>query len=184
MHTKSYRPYLAVFIAACLSFVLSAYWAVLAEPSDGVSPQHEAPRQPTLPTDVRRTIEAMFPDGKIEEVGLERQVVQFYEVSVIVDGRKSELTLTSDGTVLEIEKRIDTDSAPKAVRDKIVQLAQDGALKEVEQVEVHARLQAVPLKEPQIIYEAEFRMATGERGVRLSQNGESVDVDDENDHED
>ena len=45
-----------------------------------------------------------IPARHISEIELEPRIILIYDVSVIVDGQKRELTMMADGAVLEIEQ--------------------------------------------------------------------------------
>lgn len=176
MKPLSNRSYAAVALVACAGLWLSA--------SRG-----GAPAVGELPEAVKQAVAKILPGGQINEMELERRTVQLYEVSVATGGRQHEITITADGTVLEMEEKIESGKTPEAVMKKLRDLAGDAKLKEIERIEVRDELKVVPLGTPRVEYEAEYGVKGKERHIRLSEDGkqvggESEDDDDDDDKED
>jgi len=119
-------------------------------------------------------VENLLPGSEIDEIEYERRIIQLYDITVHVDGRVVEVSVTDDGTVLNIEEEVGMDQLPEAVARKLKELAQKGKLTEIERVEWHGELKATPLDQPRVEYEAELRIAGKEHLVRLTETGEDA----------
>lgn len=123
---------------------------------------------------VMASIEHLLPGAKIEQIELERRIIQLYDITVLVDDRVFEVTLTEDGGVLHLEEEVSRSDLPDTVVHALKDLQRHGRLAEVERVEHHGQLQVVALDVPRIEYEVELRIDGRERLIRLDDHGEPV----------
>ena len=73
-----------------------------------------------LPKAVLKVVKEKFPKSEIKGAAKEEEDGKTtYEVMLSVKGRGVNVALKADGTVLEIEKEIDVDDLPKAVRETL-----------------------------------------------------------------
>ena len=142
-----------------------------------------------IPETVRKAITALFPSGRVIGVETERHIIRLLEVSVLIDGREKEVTLTEDGIVVEVEEEIDADAIPDSVMQSLRELSQKGELTELERKQIYAQFQWVRLKSPRTEYEAEFHGKGRKHEVSLGEDGKIVgepldDDQDKDDHDD
>jgi hypothetical protein len=138
-----------------------------------------------LPAAAKQAIADKYPGATIGQTKLERRIVRVYEVDLTLDGKKAEVTVAHDGTILDIEQSVDPEQTPANIRGQFDQVSGGGTLKEVERVEVFAELGAVVLDQPRVEYETEFSFQDrADRGVRWTAEGQPLDDDDDDDDED
>ncbi len=157
-------------IVICLLSVLMIVCMYVTTPNPG-----QASGRVHLPSPAAiNAVEKLLPGGEIEEIEFERRIFQLYDITVRVDGRVVEVSVTDDGTVLNLEEEVGVDRLPDAVARKLKELSLNGKLTEVERVEWHGELKATPLDKPRVEYEAELKIAGRERLVRLTEDGEDA----------
>ena len=141
------------------------------------------------PAAVRDAARRLFPDGQIDEVVTDRRVVELYELTLNVGGRKRSVTVAADGTVMGVEREIGRTDAPEPVRAALERLERRGRITELEIAEIHADLGAIRLAQPRTEYEVELMVGGRVQKVRVSADGRidderDDDRDDEADQED
>lgn len=129
-----------------------------------------------VPKAVREAVKARFPAGEVTSVEKETadgKVV--YDIELKEKGRKYEMDIQEDGTVLEIEKEVPLKDLPKAVTDAIE--AKYPKAKVTEVMEVN---KVAGKKETPIHYEATIDTAD-KKGLEVivSLDGKSVKTEDE-----
>jgi hypothetical protein len=72
-----------------------------------------------LPGAVRKAAKAMFPTALIVGASKEEDDKTTYEVMFKHEGRAIDVTMAADGKILEIEKEIDDDDLPRAVKKAV-----------------------------------------------------------------
>lgn len=88
-----------------------------------------------LPEAVREAIKKKFPKAEIEKAAKEvEDGVTTYEVMLEVKDRAVDVALKADGTILEIEKEIPFDEAPKAVKKKLAAKYPGAKIGKIEEV--------------------------------------------------
>jgi hypothetical protein len=90
-----------------------------------------------LPAKVRESADKVVPGGRI--IGAEIEYVgdrKAWEVQKDVDGKKHEIVMTEDGTVLEREIEIAREDAPQEVLDAATRAIEGGTFKSVERIEI------------------------------------------------
>lgn len=127
-----------------------------------------------MPQAAQDTFMAAYPDMRVKDVKEVRRIARLYEVTVMTPQGEREVTLTSDGVLLDVEYLVDPKRAPAAVQDAIGRVTGDSKLEELELVEIHAEFVPMALDSPRVEYEAEFVKDKAERLVRLSESGEVV----------
>jgi hypothetical protein len=137
-----------------------------------------------LPEAVRKAVTQLFPNARITDMDREHKVIRMYEVELRQNGQEREAVVTDDGVVLEVEREINLDDAPRAVQKTLKRLSRRGRLSEVEEITVHGEIQVVKLESPRKIFEAEFRVGRREVEVRITEDGKIVGQDDEDDDDD
>lgn len=88
-----------------------------------------------LPEAVLKAIKKKFPKAEIEKAAKEvEDGVTTYEVMLEVKDRAIDVALKADGTILEIEKEIPFDEAPKAVKKKLAAKYPGAKIGKIEEV--------------------------------------------------
>lgn len=129
-----------------------------------------------VPKAVRDAVKARFPAGEVTSVEKETddgKVV--YDIELTEKGRKYEMDIREDGTVLEIEKEVPLKDVPKAVTDALAARYPKAKVTEVMEVnKVDGK------KETPIHYEATIDTAD-KKGLEVivSLDGKSVKTEDE-----
>jgi len=147
-----------------------------------------AAREPIMLSDAaQKAIEAAFPNAPVQSIERERLVVDAFDVELTVDGKKIDALVTVDGTILEIERRIDPANLPAAVRDSLTKIAAGTELQETEEIQLRGELKAMPIDKPRTVYEAEVSVNGKDRTIVVDANGKQtrgIEGDDDDDDED
>ena len=142
---------------------------------------------------VINAVKAEFPQAAVGEMEKETEGgVVVYEVELVQDGKEIEVTVTSGGVIMEVEREIAQAELPPAVAAAIAKAAGGAKIEEIEREEIRAVVRdgkVVKLDKPKIVYEAEFRKAGREVEVEVAADGtilktESEDDDDNDDDDD
>ncbi len=112
-------------------------------------------KQP-LPDEIKVTISELYPEATIEEVKLEREGLEVYEVELEQADLEFELTIAPDGTLVEVEDEIAIDELPDAVKSAIAQAAAGAQIEEVKREVTYYIVTLKKLEIPETTYEAEF----------------------------
>jgi len=118
-------------------------------------------RKVKLPAPVKAAVESAHPQSTIEKVKLEEEGLKLYEIEVTQNGKKYELTVAPDGTIVE-EEQEGVENLPDAVKAAIA-----GA--EVHEVNRQVAYWVITLKKldkPKVTYE-----------VELKQNGQKMEIE-------
>jgi Putative beta-lactamase-inhibitor-like, PepSY-like len=92
-----------------------AAYGLLALPADGRADEEKIPLE-RVPAAVMKAVKDKFPGATIREAEKEEEDGQtLYELELIYEGHKYEVTVKADGTITEIEKQIKPADLPKAV---------------------------------------------------------------------
>lgn len=121
------------------------------------------------PKSVQKTIKAHASEAEIKRIekGDEDGKV-VYEVQLIKTGKKTEITIASDGTLLSVEEEVSLSEVPEAVRKTIQAKAGSGKVESVEKV----------TKDGKTSYEA--KVTTGDKKVeiKIASDGKLLDTED------
>src|SRR5262245_33482740 len=91
--------------------------AILRASGRGAQEKGKSPSLDDLPRKVRDAVTARFPEARLTSVGKEtvgKDVV--WDIELTQKGRKYEMDIKEDGTVLEVEKEVFLKEWPKDVR--------------------------------------------------------------------
>jgi uncharacterized membrane protein YkoI len=88
-----------------------------------------------------------------------------YEVQLTVNGRSRDVTIASDGRVLEVEDEVPQDELPAAVREAIQKRAGSGTVSKVESLTKGGKL---------VAYEAHVRNGAKRSEIQVGPNGEPL----------
>jgi len=109
-----------------------------------------------LPAAVKAAIEALYPQAEIEEAEVEEEGLKVYEVELEQNGQEVELTVTPDGTLVEVETEMALEGLPELVAKAIAEAAEGATVKEVSKEVTYAVVKLVMLDEPETSYEVEL----------------------------
>ena len=126
------------------------------------------PQRPNdLPELVDEAVKEKFPRAVITEAEKENEDgVELYQIAVIQDGGDTEMTLSPNGVVVEIETRISRRDLPQAVSAAVAGTVGRGRLGKVTRLDVHALTDTgnlVELDRPRQLYEVQY-VPTGGKG--------------------
>jgi uncharacterized membrane protein YkoI len=106
-------------LAACA--VAGLVWAtpsVLSQDKDKAKPENIAPDK--LPEKIMKAVKKHFPDGKINKATKELEKGEtVYDIELTQKGRKHEMDIKADGTVVQIENEVALKDLPKAVAQAV-----------------------------------------------------------------
>src|SRR5262249_7605801 len=88
-----------------------------------------------LPREVVAAVKKKFPDAKLRQAGKEKEGKEYvFEVAIDNKGQKIDVTLQTDGTIMEIEKTIPFKELPEAVVKSLKAKYPKGSFKKAEEV--------------------------------------------------
>ena len=141
----------------------------------------------SLPRAAADAVKAAFPQASIEEVALDKEDgIELYEVELRQNGEETEVTVSPDGVIVEVETEVSLKDLPKAVADAIAKAAGGAKVEEVTREETRAVVRAgklVKLDQPKITYEAEFRRDGKEVEIELAPDGTILTTEGEDDED-
>ena len=112
--------------AICVSLVCSAF---------GTEKKEETVLWPDVPSAVRQAVKELVPRRTIQKIEKDDENGKTsYEFQVDRNGKKSEITLTTDGKLLSLEEVVALADAPAAVRQSLETQAAGGKMGTVEKV--------------------------------------------------
>jgi hypothetical protein len=95
-----------------------------------------------VPAKVLEAVKAKFPDAELTGASKEKENNEIiYEVSIKHDGHKIDVELKEDGTILAVEKTIDTKDLPEKVTDAIKEKYGKVTYKKAEEVSKKDKLE-------------------------------------------
>jgi len=146
-----------------------------------------------LPPKAAKAVKKAFPNAKIVDTELENENgVKLYEVTVVDDDRRFEVTVSPQGTLVEIENDVPVKDLPGPVVKTVAKHAKGGRITEAEKVEARAVVKAgklVKLDKPRTFYEIEVRKGGKELEINVLPDGTLLgrprwDDDDDDDDDD
>jgi uncharacterized membrane protein YkoI len=155
-------------IIGCLSVTTVATLLVLATGADSLA---EKVAYDKVPKKVRDAVEARFPDAKVSGVEKETEDGKIvYDIELKHKGRKYEMDIQEDGTVLEIEKEVAAKDLPKAVKTAVSAKYPGAKLKDIMEVNKVKDNKETPDHYEIIILTADNE----EREILVSLDGKSI----------
>lgn len=88
-----------------------------------------------------------------------------YELQLTVNGHSKDVSIASDGTVLEVEEQVDLSALPAGVREGLQKKAGAGKIAKVESLTKGGKL---------VAYEAQVLTGTKHSEVQVGPNGQSL----------
>jgi uncharacterized membrane protein YkoI len=124
-----------------------------------------------VPKKVRDAVEARFPDAKVSSVEKETEDGKVvYDIELKHKGKKYEMDIQEDGTVLEIEKEVAAKDLPKAVKAAVNAKYPGAKLKDIMEVNKVKGTKETPDHYEIIILTADNE----EREILVSLDGKSI----------
>ncbi len=109
----------------------------------------------SLPEAVQAALHQLLPGADIDEVGLEDEWPQLYEVRLVKGDVVKDVVVAKEGQVIEVETDLDEGALPETVRAAVTGMIPGAEIKKTEQKTVYAEIRIVVLAQPKILYEAE-----------------------------
>ena len=105
-------------------------------------------------------VKAAFPGASLAEATVESGgPPKLYEVELTEGQRVATVTVSADGTIVEVETTMDLSEAPKPVQEAVTKAVGDGKLLKLEKVEHRGRVRGgkiTMLEPPEVFYEAKY----------------------------
>jgi hypothetical protein len=124
----------------------------------------------TPPAAVKSAVQAAYPQATISNVKTEKEF-ELFEVFITQNAKESEVTVTPEGTVIEMEAKIDKANIPDAVAKALTTAAQGAEVKGVEQQTAYYVIKAVKLDKPEISYSADLVKDGKQCEITIAANG-------------
>lgn len=133
-----------------------------------------------LPSAVAKVIAREFPNARVTSVEREREHgVMFYEVNLKENGKRTEVEVSEDGVIGEIESVVSLDDVPKDVASEILAQANGAKIRWVERHERRGRVRSGKLLrvgKPTVTYEAKI-ISRGKQGsIKVRASDEAANV--------
>jgi hypothetical protein len=136
----------------------------------------------SLSAAAQAAVKALFPNAKIEKCKMEEEEIKMCEVEVKDGNQESQIKLTDDGTVAEVETDETMDTMPAAVVQAFK--AQGGEVKEVKKGVEYAQLKLVKLDTPITTYEAEITKDGKRVEIKVAADGKIIEHEAKKEHKD
>lgn len=121
-------------------FTASAVALLLAIP--GLA-QEKKLKKSELPAAVQKTVDEQSQGATVRGFSTEKENGQtIYEAELTISGHSRDISMDSNGSVLEVEDQVDFDSLPAAVQDGLKKKAGPGKITKVESLTKKGRLVA------------------------------------------
>lgn len=143
---------------------------------DGTIVGKDKGKSSALPAAAAEALKKAFPDATFEKIEREREgMARLHEVKLRQPGREIEVKLAPDGTVVEVETKVDVEDLPEAAAEVVRAFARFAIMLKLEKKEVFARTAPVRLPKPGIVYEAEIRKSFWrEQEIQVAPDGKVV----------
>ena len=120
-------------------------------------------------------LRAAFPDATMEQVDSEyKNGVGIYEARLTRADQVMDVTVSHEGTIIEVESTVAMSDTPKAVADAISAAAETGTITKIEKVELRGAVRSgriVCFDTPQMFYEVKYRKWGIIREVKVAPDG-------------
>jgi hypothetical protein len=167
-----------------LSFIGALALVVAADQL--LDPEQWAGDRDSLPAPAADAVRHLFPAASIIDVGQEREDgVLYYEVVLREGNQEIEMEVAPDGTVGEVESRVELAAVPKIVRDAIARQAGGATVRGIERHEVRGVPDGgvfVAVDPPRVLYEVAVELDGARRGFTIGADGKTLESE-EDDHD-
>jgi uncharacterized membrane protein YkoI len=147
-----------------------------------------------LPPVALAVLRAEFPAASVEEAERTKEKgIALFEVELEQGDRDIKVKVTSEGAIVEVEREVDAEELPQAVKEQLAKSAPGKKIKEAARIETRAEPQVIKLSRPAVVYdmdiendrnEGEIAVAATCVVLRLKWEGREDEGDDEEEDRD
>ncbi len=120
-----------------------------------------------LPPAVQKTVAEQSHGATIKGFSQEKENGQiYYEAEMLVSGHSKDVTMSKDGSIVEVEEQVDLDSLPAAVKLGLQSKAGQGKIVKVESLTKHDKL---------VAYEAKVQDNGKRKEIQVGPEGKPLD---------
>jgi hypothetical protein len=125
--------------------------------------QERSIKKSELPAAVQKAAEEQSKEATVRGYSTEvENGKREYEMEMMANGRRQDVTIAPDGTVLEIEQQVEMSKLPAAVRDSLRAKAGSGQITKIESLTKHGKL---------VAYEAQVRRGGEHSEIQVGPDG-------------
>jgi uncharacterized membrane protein YkoI len=129
--------------------------------------QEKKIKRSDLPPAVEKTVAAQSAGATIREFSTEKENGQtLYEVEMTVNGHSKDISMTADGSIVEIEEQVAMDSLPSDVKAGLQAKAGKGTILKVESLTKKGKL---------VAYEAKVETNGKKSEIQVGPDGKPLD---------
>lgn len=156
--------------------LIGLIWRRIRVAADGsVIPRQEG-RTSRLSPRAEAAAREAFPDATFAGVRRDYEGgMTLYEAQLRQNGKKTVVRVAGDGSLLRVDTKSAMGDLPAAVANVIAAFTRFGLLMKLQKVEVSASVEAVALRDPRVIYEAEIRRPFRKTAIRVAADGTVVE---------
>ena len=141
--------------------------AVVLLLAGGVSAQEKKIKRADLPPAVEKTVAAQSAGATIRGFSTEKENGQtLYEAELTVNGHSKDISMTADGSIVEIEEQVSLDSLPAEVKAGLRARAASGKILKVETLTKKGKI---------VAYEAKVESNGKKTEVQVGPDGKPLD---------
>jgi uncharacterized membrane protein YkoI len=149
------------------TFYVAALTAGLLLLASNASAQEKKIKRSDLPAAVEKTVVAQSTGATIRGFSTEKENGQtLYEVELTVNGHSKDISMTADGSIVEIEEQVSLDSVPAEVKAGLQAKAGNGKILKVE---------SLTKKDKLVAYEAKVETNGKKMEVQVGPDGKPLD---------
>jgi hypothetical protein len=149
----------------CSKFAIASVLTSLAAFSV-VHAQEKKIKREELPPAVQQTVATQSTGATIREFSTEVEGgKRIYEVELTVEGHGKDISMDSDGNIVEVEEEVSMDSLPAAVKDGLKKAAASGTIAKVESLTKKGKL---------VAYEASVKTGTKRSEIQVGPDGKKL----------
>ena len=149
------------------NFYVAAIAAGLLLLAGNASAQEKKIKRSDLPPAVEKTVAAQSTGATIRGFSTEKENGQtLYEAELTVNGHSKDISMTADGSIVEIEEQVSLDSLPAEVKAGLQAKAGDGKILKVE---------SLTKKDKLVAYEAKVETNGKKTEVQVGPDGKPLD---------
>ena len=133
----------------------------------GASAQEKKIKRSDLPPAVKKTVAAQSAGATIRGFSTEKENGQtLYEAELTVNGHSKDISMTADGSIVEIEEQVSLDSLPAEVKAGLQAKAGNGKILKVESLTKKNKL---------VAYEAKVETNGKKTEIQVGPDGKPID---------
>lgn len=149
------------------NYCVAALAAGLLFLAGNASAQEKKIKRSDLPAAVEKTVAAQSTGATIRGFSTEKENGQtLYEAELTVNGHSKDISMTADGSIVEIEEQVALDSLPAEVKAGLQAKAGNGKILKVE---------SLTKKDKLVAYEAKVETNGKKREIQVGPDGKPLD---------